>query len=79
MLQEDYKQTQEGAHSCLETKKKNLNPNTELTLLSSFLIAAEQQHKQAPRGANTDTDLVHTHAKIHKTYQCYFALLKAEK
>lgn len=43
MLQEDYKETQEGAHSCLETKnkqKKSSDQNTELTLLSSFFVAA---------------------------------------
>lgn len=47
MLQEDYKETQEGAHSCLETnktkqtKKKDISDqNSKLTLLSSFFVAA---------------------------------------
>lgn len=45
MLQEDYKETQEGAHSCLEiqTHTKNISDqNTELKLLSSFFVAAQQ-------------------------------------
>lgn len=75
MLLEDYKETQEGAHSCLETTKKYISdPNTELTLLSNFFVTAqqsEQQHKQAPRGGG-NTYLVHTHTQIHKIYQCYF-------
>ena len=32
MVQEDYKETQEGAHSRLETKKNISDQNTELTL-----------------------------------------------
>lgn len=75
MLQEDYKETQEGARSCLETKKNISDPNPELTLLSNFFVAAqqsEQQHKQAPRGGG-NTYLVHTHTQIHEIYQCYFA------
>lgn len=46
MLQEDYKETQEGAHSCLEiqthTQKNISDQNTELKLLSSFFVAAQQ-------------------------------------
>lgn len=51
MLQEDYKETQEELILDWKRKKKISDPNTELTLLSSFFFAAqqsEQQHKQAP-------------------------------
>lgn len=47
MLQEDYKETREGTHSCLETTTTKISDeNTELILLSSFFLTAEQpEHK----------------------------------
>lgn len=83
MLQEDYKETQERAYSCLERKKKASDQNSELTLLSSFFAAAEQpeqQLKQTPRDAhNTVSRTKNEYIKLTSTTFCFFQKQKNNK
>lgn len=75
MLQEDYEETQEGARSCLETKKKIPDQNTELTLLSSFFVAAQQpeQATQTPGDARNTVSCTETkYIKLTSATLCFF-------